>query len=69
MNPNKRSKHIVTFTAWISVQLVFSGAFVVAWFLLSGDQQREVIADISQKPYAGYRVEVGTRSDSGTALQ
>jgi len=66
MNPNKRSKHIVTFTAWISVQLVFSGAFVVAWFLLSGDQQREVIADISQKPY---ELDIALKSEHAATVE
>ncbi len=66
MNPIKRSKNIVTLRTWLSVQLVFGGAFVASWFLLPGTQQQEVIAHIRHKPYP---LDVALKSEKATTVE
>ena len=66
MNPNKRSKNIVSVRTWLSVQLVFGGAFAASWFLLPGTQQQEVIAHIRHKPYP---LDVALKSEKATTVE
>ena len=45
-----RKQTYVSLRTWLTVQLVFGGAFAVSWFILPGYQQQEVIAHLTHKP-------------------
>jgi len=66
MNPNPGSKKIVTLRTWLSVQLVFGGAFAASWILLPGTQQQAVIAHISHKPF---QLDVALKSEKATTVE
>ncbi|MEJ7595374.1 MAG: hypothetical protein WKF77_27970 [Planctomycetaceae bacterium] len=66
MNPMKKSKPNVTLRTWLSIQLVFSGAFAASWFLLPVSQRQEVIAHISHKPY---QLDVVPTSEKATTVE
>lgn len=66
MNPIKKSKNDVSLRTWLSVQLVFGGAFAASWFLLPGTQQQDVIAHISHRPY---RLDVALQSEKATTVE
>jgi hypothetical protein len=48
MTRSKKTNNVSLHT-WLTVQLVFAGAFAASWFLLPGIQQQEVIAHITRK--------------------
>jgi hypothetical protein len=66
MNSIQNRKTHVTLRTWLSVQLIFGGAFAVSWFLLPGTQQQEVIARINRRPYP---LDVALMSEKATTVE
>lgn len=48
----RNSRRNVSLRSWLTVQLVFGGAFASSWFLIPAEQQREVIARMTHRPVA-----------------
>ena len=66
MNSMHKSKNHVTFRTWLSVQLIFGGAFAASWFLLPGIQQQQVIAHITHEPL---QLDVTLKSEKAATVE
>ena len=66
MNSIQNRKTHVTLRTWLSVQLIFGGAFAASWFLLPGTQQQEVIAHINRRPY---QLDIALMSEKATTVE
>lgn len=66
MTPNRKLKNYVSLRTWLTVQLVFGGAFAASWCLLPGIQQQEVIARVSHRPC---RLDITFLSERATTVE